>query len=77
MTEQQFGEYLLMQAAAGFLKEQGLSLHITDERDPNAPIDYRGTLDGTPWAFELTQLRIKDPQKARIGRSHTQRRKSP
>ena len=30
--------------------------------DPNAPLDYRGTVDGTPWAFELTQLR-EDPKK--------------
>ena len=62
MNEEQFGEHLLMQAAAEFLTEQGLNLKVYEERDPNAPIDYRATLDGVPWAFELTQLRSKDPE---------------
>ena len=62
MDEQQLGEYLLMQATAGFLREQGVNLKVDEERDPNAPIDYRATLDGVPWAFELTQLRSKDPE---------------
>ena len=76
MTEQQFGEYLLMQAATAFLKEQGIDLHIIEERDPNAPIDYRGTLDGIPWAFELTQLRIKDPERAHRKIGHPNERKA-
>ena len=58
MNEEQFGEHLLMQATAGFLRGQGINLHINQEReDANAPIDYRGMLDSAPWAFELTQLR--------------------
>ena len=57
MTEEQFGEHLLMQATAAFLRQQNIDLHIIEDRDPNAPIDFRGMLDGTPWAFELTQLR--------------------
>lgn len=61
MTEEQFGEHLLMQATAGFLSQQGINLQVKEEReDPNSPIDYWGTLDGIPWAFELTQLRMKD-----------------
>lgn len=63
MTEEQFGEHLLMQATANFLRQQDINLQVKEEReDPNSPIDYRGTLDGIPWAFELTQLRIKDPK---------------
>ena len=63
MTEQELGEHLLMQAAAEFLKEQGLNIQMSREwEDLNAPLDYRGTVDGTPWAFELTKMR-EDPKK--------------
>ena len=63
MTEEQFGEHLLMQATTRFLSQQDIHPQVKEQREnPNSPIDYRGTLDGVPWAFELTQLRIKDPE---------------
>ena len=78
MTEEQFGEHLLMQATAGFLRQQDIHLQVKEEReDPNSPIDYWGTLDGIPWAFELTQLRIKDPEGTHREIGHPKEKKSP
>ena len=52
-----------MKGTEEFLKGQGLEVEMSREwEDPNAPLDYRGTVDGVPWAFELTQLR-EDPKK--------------
>ena len=62
MTEGEREEYALMQTAARFLGEQGLAVELNREwEDPNAPLDYRGSVNGVPWAFELTQLR-QDPR---------------
>ncbi len=61
MSDDQLGEYVLMQKTAEFLRQHGLEVALAREwEDPNAPLDYRGTVDGAPWAFELTELR-KDP----------------
>ena len=61
MSEQERAEYELMRKTDAFLKEHGLIVKIAwDREDPNDPIDYRGTVDGVSWAFELTELRI-DP----------------
>ena len=58
MTPKAQSEDFLMRKAASFLTENSLDVKIEwDREDPNAPIDYRGTVDGAPWAFELTQLR--------------------
>ena len=75
MTEEQFGEHLLMQTTARFLREQDINLEVNEERDPNAPVDYRATLDGVPWAFELTQLRSKDPEGAHRKIGHPNEKK--
>ena len=62
MDEKQRGEHLLMKRAAAFLSQQGLEVEIQWGReDPGAPLDFRGTIDGIPWAFELKALR-KDPK---------------
>ena len=62
MSDKELSEYNLMRKAADFLTQQGLSVSIDWEReDSDGPIDYWGTVDGVPWAFELTQLR-KDPK---------------
>lgn len=77
MTEEQFGEHLLMQATVGFLSQHDINLQVKEEReDPNSPIDYRGMLDGIPWAFELTQLRIKDREGAHRKVGHPKEKKS-
>ena len=61
MDEKQQGEHLLMKKAAAFLSQQGLEIKIQwDREDPDGPLDFRGTIDGIPWAFELKQLR-RDP----------------
>lgn len=64
MTVEEQDEYSLMQSAAEFLRGRGLDVPMDAEwwEGPNAPLDYRGTVDGVPWAFELTQLR-EDPKK--------------
>ena len=57
MTEKETGEYLLMSAAARYLQGQGLEITISREwEQPDAPLDYRGAVNGTPWAFELTRM---------------------
>ena len=63
MDEKELYEHFLMKATEEFLKTQALEVEMSREwEDPNAPLDYRGTVDGTPWAFELTRLR-EDPKK--------------
>ena len=58
MDEMERNEYILVQEIAEFLRGQGLHVEMSREwEDPNAPIDYRGTVDGVPWAFELTQMK--------------------
>ncbi len=60
MTEQERTEYDLMRKAAIFLTQQGLTVNVAWEREnPNDPIDYRATIDGVAWAFELTELRLE------------------
>ena len=62
MDEKELYEHFLMERAAEFLRAQGLQVEMSREwEDPNAPLDYRGTVDGAPWAFELTRLR-EDPE---------------
>ncbi len=47
-----------MRKTAEFLREEGMEVKMVMEREyPNAPLDYRGRVDGVPWAFELTRLR--------------------
>jgi hypothetical protein len=61
MDEKQRYELLIMKRAATFLSRQGLEVKIQWDRDnPDGPLDYRGTIDGVPWAFGLKALRI-DP----------------
>lgn len=78
MTEKEFGEHMLMQATAEFLTQQGLNVQMSREwEDPSAPLDYRGTVDGTPWAFELTAMR-EDPKKDYHRKTgHPKEKKSP
>ena len=53
MDEKELYEHFLMKATEEFLKTQALEVEISREwEDPNAPLDYRGTVDGAPWAFE-------------------------
>ena len=59
MTPQEMAEYDLMWKAAAFLTRQGLTVNVAwDRENPNDSIDYRATVDGVEWAFELTELRI-------------------
>lgn len=62
MTENQLAEHLLMKATAKFLRQHGIEIKDKCRQNPSSPIDYRATLDGVEWAFELTQLRLKDPE---------------
>lgn len=58
MDEKERGEYLVMRKAVAFLAEQGISVDVQWEREePDAPIDYWGTISGEDWAFEITELR--------------------
>ena len=58
MDEKQRSEHLLMKRAAAFLSQHGLEVDVQwDRDDANGPLDFRGTVDGTPWAFELKTLR--------------------
>ena len=62
MGEKERGEYLVMRKAVAFLKEEGIDIEVQWERkDPDAPIDYWGTIRGHDWAFEIVGLR-KDPE---------------
>ena len=62
MSDKELREYDLMRKAAIFLTQQGLTVNVAWEREnPNDPIDYRATIDGVAWAFELTELRL-DPK---------------
>ena len=77
MDEKELYEHFLIEATADFLRTQGLQVEMSREWDnPNAPLDYRGNVDGVPWAFELTRLR-QDPKSGyhrKIG--HPKERKS-
>ena len=58
MSSKELYEFALMEQAAEFLRTQGLRVDVSREwEDPNAPLDYRGTIEEIPWVFELTQLR--------------------
>ncbi len=58
MSDKEKEEHTLLDQAAEYLRENGLEVKFTrDPEGPNAPLDYRGTVDGEPWAFELTKLR--------------------
>ena len=71
MSDQESAEYNLMRKAAALLTRHGLSVNIDWEReDTDGPIDYRGTVDGVPWAFALAQLR-KDPNRGYFGTNGT------
>jgi hypothetical protein len=76
MDEKRRSEHLLMKRAAAFLSEQGLEVEIQWEReDPDAPLDFRGTIDRVPWAFELKALR-KDPNGYHRKLGHPNERRS-
>ena len=58
MSEKEFYEYSVMCKTVRFLTLQGIDIKIQWEREePDAPLDYVGTVEGIPWKFELTQLR--------------------
>ena len=62
LNGKELDEYILMQRAITFLREQGLMVEIDwAGRDPNSPIDFHGKVDGEDWSFELKQLR-EDPK---------------
>ena len=62
MSDKELREYDLMRKAVLFLTQQGLTVSVAwDRENPNDPIDYRATIDGVAWAFELTELRL-DPK---------------
>ena len=62
MSEKERVEYFVMCKAVAFLEQEGLAVQVQWERDdPNAPIDYMATVDGTLWAFEITGLRKDSP----------------
>ena len=64
MSRKELYEHVFIEGVAEFLKGQGLQVAMSREWEvPSAPLDYRGTVDGVSWAFELTQLR-EDPKRA-------------
>ena len=76
MTPQELAEYDLMRKAVAFLTHQGLTVNVAwDRADINDPIDYRATVDGREWAFELTELRI-DAEGSHLTVGHPKERKS-
>ena len=76
MSEQESAEYELMRKAAAFLSQHGLTIYVAwDRENPNDPIDYRATVDGREWAFELTELRI-DAESSHLTVGHPKERKS-
>ena len=66
MSEKERVEYLVMEKAKVFLRQQGLTVEVEwDREDPEKdPIDYRATIDERRWAFEITELR-KDARGSR------------
>ncbi len=75
MTPQERAEYELMRNVAAFLDRQGLTITVAwDRENPNDPIDYRGTVDGVAWAFELIELRI-DAKGSHLTVGHPKERK--
>ena len=76
MSDQESADYNLMRKAAALLTRHGLSVNIDWEReDADGSIDYRGTVDGVPWAFALAQLR-KDPNRGYFKTVHPNARKT-
>lgn len=76
MSEQERAEFELMWKAVPFLEEHGLTVQVDwDREDPNDPVDYRATVDGVDWAFELTELRI-DAKGSHLTIGHPKERKS-
>ncbi len=76
MTEQESAEYELMRKAVIFLRQQGLTVRIAwDRENLNDSIDYRGTVDGVDWAFELTEL-CSDAKGSRLTIGHSRERES-
>ncbi len=76
MTPKESAEYELMGKAAAFLTQQGMVVSVAwDREDANDPIDYRATIDGTEWAFELTELRI-DAEGSHLSIGYPKERKS-
>ena len=76
MSEQERAEFELMWKAVPFLEEHGLTVQVDwDREDTNDPIDYRATVDGVDWAFELTQLRT-DAKGSHLTIGHPKERKS-
>ena len=71
MSEKERGEFLVMQKAKAFLKEQDLTVHVEWERKSpkDDPIDYWATINGISWAFEIRELRKTDDPKShrRVG----------
>ena len=77
MDEKQRSEHFLMKRAAAFLSQHGLEVDVQwDRNDPNHPLDFKGAVDGTPWAFELKTLR-KDPDGYHRKLGHPNERRSP
>ena len=77
MTDRELGEYVLMTAAARYLQAQGLEVVTGREwEQPDAPLDYRGTVNDVPWAFELTRMweEPKNSYHRKVG--HPKERKS-
>ena len=70
-------EHILMGKAASFLTSQGLKVAIEWHREnpDNDPIDFGGTIDDVPWAFELKRLR-SDPEGSKRKVGHRKERKS-
>ena len=76
MTPQEMAEYDLMWKAAAFLTRQGLTVNVAwDRENPDGPIDYRATVDGVEWAFELTELRM-DAEGSHLTIGHPSERKT-
>ena len=77
MDDKQRNEFLLMRKAVQFLSHHGLKVIIQWEREnPSAPLDFRGTIDSIPWAFELKQLRLPDPEGSHRQVGHPSDRRS-
>ncbi len=77
MDDKQLAEHILMHQLSFFLREHGINIEVAREgNDPNAPLDYRGAVNGIPWAFELTQLRQDPPKHFHREVGHPKERKS-
>ena len=76
MSDKELREYDLMRKVVDLLTRHGLSFSVAwDRENPDAPLDYWTTVDGIPWAFELTEMRLDPEEKPRkVG--HPNERKS-